>query len=182
MKKNFGKWLRKFDIFGKKINLTTKGAETFTTTLGGVFSILFIMGLTAYGLVSFQRVWLKEVKSVQTQTVYKDPKDPATQLDLTNTNFKFGFGFKDLVPPQIGSLQALYIVANKTSNEKSIQELPLSICDKSLGFEQTYNLMCLDDEHYKKDPLVLRGNLYTDEFRYIEILFLPCSENSQAEV
>ena len=98
MKTNFGRWLRKFDIFGKKINLTTKGAETFTTTLGGVFSILFMIGLAAYGILSFQRVWLNEVKSVQTQTVYKDPNDSTSMLDLYKTNFKFGFGFKDLVP------------------------------------------------------------------------------------
>ena len=114
MKIKFGKWLRRFDIFGKKINLTTKGAETFRTTLGGVFSILFIIGLAAYGIVSFQRVWLKEVKSVQTQTVYKDPADPTSTLDLQNSNFKFGFGFKDLVPREIGTLKALHKVVNKT--------------------------------------------------------------------
>ncbi len=53
MKTKFGKWLRKFDIFGKKINLTTKGNETFTTTLGGVVSVLFIIGLSIYGISSF---------------------------------------------------------------------------------------------------------------------------------
>ena len=118
MKTKFSKWLRRFDIFGKKINLTTKGAETFNTTLGGIFSILFMIGLATYGIVSFQRVWLKEVKSVQTQTVYKDPSDPLSILDLQNTNFKFGFGFKDLVPQEIGTLKAMYKVVNTTSHIK----------------------------------------------------------------
>jgi hypothetical protein len=131
----FGKWLRRFDIFGKKVNLTTKGLETFKTTLGGIFSILFMIGIASYGITSFQRVWHKQVKSIQTQTVYKDPTDPASKLDLLNTNFKFGFGFKDLVPPEIGSLKVLYQEANKTSRSNFTKELPFNRCDKSFGFD-----------------------------------------------
>ena len=146
MRFNFGKWLRRFDIFGKKINLTTQGAETFKTTLGGIFSILFVIGIATYGITSSQRVWYKQVKSVQTQTVYKDPSDPASKLDLLNTNFRFGFGFKDLVPAEIGSLQVLYQVSNRTSQTKTTRQLPLSICNKSLGFDSSVKLMCLDDQ------------------------------------
>ena len=42
--------------------------------------------------------------------------------------------------------------------------------------------MCLDEKQYEKDSLLLRGNFFTEEFRYIEILFLPCQENTQKVV
>ena len=42
--------------------------------------------------------------------------------------------------------------------------------------------MCLDEEQNGEDSLLLKGNFFTEEFRYIEILFLPCRENIQTEV
>jgi hypothetical protein len=79
-------------------------------------------------------------------------------------------------------LKAKYIVHNKKSNSKVKHELSLKVCSQDIGFEKTFNLLCLDDENLQKDSLILKGNFFSDDFRYIEILFLPCNENILAEV
>lgn len=45
-----GLGLDKFDMFGKQIYLTHDGDEVFKTRFGGLLSILFWIGMLAYGI------------------------------------------------------------------------------------------------------------------------------------
>lgn len=48
---------KNIDIFGKGISLTFKGDDTIKTSVGTIFSALFIIGMFIKVLLDFQTVW-----------------------------------------------------------------------------------------------------------------------------
>ena len=46
-------WIREKDIFGVPVQLTYKGSSSYTTLVGGVSSIIFIVSFATYAIWTF---------------------------------------------------------------------------------------------------------------------------------
>lgn len=66
MKKGFIHYLKKVDIFGKRVYLTHETKEKYNTVYGSIISICFILGLFGYGLALCVDVWNNVVVSTST--------------------------------------------------------------------------------------------------------------------
>ena len=45
--------LKKFDNYGKAITLNFKGEDTFKTNVGGLLSLLLMIGTSAFAVIKF---------------------------------------------------------------------------------------------------------------------------------
>ena len=100
----FTSLLKDADIFGKKVNLTHQGSETYNTTKGGCLSILFLLSLFGFGVSKLVEVWTYKIQSISTHEDFNTLDDPDYHIDLMSKEFNFAIGFKDHLPMEIGHL------------------------------------------------------------------------------
>jgi hypothetical protein len=57
LRSNFWSAAKFFDIFGRRISLTIKGEPKIKTSVGTIFSLLFMIGMMIKILFDFRTVW-----------------------------------------------------------------------------------------------------------------------------
>jgi hypothetical protein len=85
--------LKTVDIFGREITLTYAGERKFKTEIGGVFSIVSLLIVFAFGLSSIFKVAKNEMTSFASQLKFLYP-DEHNKLgfDLGNVGFQAAYG------------------------------------------------------------------------------------------
>ena len=92
------------DLFGKRIQLTHEGKEVYKNNLGATCSIIYLIIILVYSLVSLAKVWRGEIKSVTYQTAFIDLNVENQIVSIDEVNLKFAVGFNDYLPANIGKI------------------------------------------------------------------------------
>ena len=66
----------------------------YKTPGGGIVSIMFFIGLLAYGLSLFADIWAYKIRAISTYTSFKSRNDNSFNLELGDSDFNFAIGFK----------------------------------------------------------------------------------------
>lgn len=166
--------VKNLDIFGKNITLTYRGKENYKTAFGSYLSIIFFIVLLSKGLTDFSSIWSGHIESVSTQVVFSDPdefeRDKITINRETIKHQEFGFGFADVLPPEIGEISVVHNqIKNKTRVETTIKT---KTCESN-GFRSKMN--CIDLSETPDDfSISLQGNHFSEVFSYLKVTFISC--------
>ena len=129
MQMKLSTFIRKFDIFGKRVFLNYKGDQKFRTPFGGVLGICFIIFIVTYSLIKFQAVWNDTVTSIVVETMPVSQDGVDDTLYFSDTDFKIAVGMSQDLPSSIGSISASMIKI--IDGVKSEIQIPLVFCDRS---------------------------------------------------
>jgi hypothetical protein len=152
------------------------------------------MVMLAFSTYRFRRFILKEDPNVSRQNLLRNLDNPTEFLTPSDYGLEFAIGIGKPIEPEYGSLVANLMsfdyLEDKSINSKiprkrikTKTQLDMVPCgfDYFKGFDPAKidmynipNLMCIKD----RENFTVRGDYYSEEFRYIEIRLFRCDKNS----
>jgi hypothetical protein len=118
-KKSFWRHLKKFDIFGKNIQLTYAGKEAVSTSVGTVLSLVFMSIIFAIAVYDFKKIWNADTSSIITQLNYITDEENLS-INIKLSDLSFGFGFEDDLPASVGNLKLSYVNSIAGANSTNV--------------------------------------------------------------
>ena len=177
MKNKKCKILKKFDLFSLPFNFTYEKEDKYSTRIGGVFTILFVLVIVVYLIIQFipfakrdnyDLVYLEENKD-QTDILElkKSKNDLAYRLEYKN-NYNSGFTCEDLLDVQINHL---YSEKDEISGKRNKTYTNINTYDCNI--KKFINVNKSHESVYKclNQPDKPIRNVYNDNnFTYYEII------------
>lgn len=168
-------FLRRLDYFGVNQTFRVNAREKYTSRLGGIVFLSYIVFALAFSFYSFKSYVNKEIK---TAILSQQIIIPASDLNLKKLNFALAFGIvfdnNGTVASDKLSKYFDYTInyVAITNNTKSKAKLILTECDQ-FDFPQIdsniFKLQALDTYRCLNDTNYTIGGIYTDTtFKYIE--------------
>jgi hypothetical protein len=116
-------------------------------------------------------VWSGAIKSVGSLTTFSDTEKDALEISPEDLA-KFGFGFEDELPKDIGKIEFSYNQIESGKIKTTVVQNS-DLCDDKnfeFGHHPFSSLYCIDETR----PLTVSGTYFSQNFKYLKFEFLPC--------
>lgn len=159
------------DLFKKEINMTYRGNEYLTTCFGATMTLIFVVFILTYSLISFTQLLKDPIRSISR---YEEPDE--FQTVEVNEGLNCAFGFMKPLPPEIGVIRFRHnewVEGPNGNKERASHEVPTVKCD---GLEET-GMRCIDfeSEELKNRSIEIRGTFHAKDFLFLQMEFVPCT-------
>jgi hypothetical protein len=160
------------DLFKKEINMTYRGNEYLSTCLGATMTLIFLVFILTYSLISFTQLLKDPIRSISR---YEEP-DLFQSVEV-DEGLNCAFGFMKPLSPEIGVIRFLYnewIEGPDGNKEMAVHDIPTVECE---GLEET-GMQCIDfdSEELKNRKIELRGTFHAKDFLFLQMQFVPCTQ------
>ena len=185
------KFIKYFDTYGKEPKLYYNGAEKYTSTIGGLFSILYGLIYLTYLLYKFIKFFKKTDFMFYDTFSYKENDPPSIQL--SRNNFYGGFALENattydpIIDETIYYPKAFFKIRDRrgATNWREISSEPIELVRCNISnfgefFQNKFkdiklnNLYCL-----KEVNQTLMGHFSYDVYSYFYIQFFPCKNTTE---
>ena len=182
------KCLKKFDKFGKEVNLYYEGNEKRTSWIGFILSIIYVFLYFLFFLYKLVRMFNKVDVSVYDTFPYFE-KPPS--INLTNNNFYVGFGLEHpetydyIIDTTIYYAKAFFREGKRKGGkwEWEIKDVDIERCKiENFGesFREKFQNNSLDNLYCLKDiNKTLYGHFSYDTYSLFFIQLFPCKNNTE---
>ena len=185
------KFIKYFDTYGKEPKLYYNGAEKYTSTIGGLFSILYGLIYLTYLLYKLIKFFKKTDFMFYDTFSYKENDPPSIQL--SRNNFYGGFALENattydpIIDETIYYPKAFFKIRDRrgATNWREISSEPIELVRCNISnfgefFQNKFkdiklnNLYCL-----KEVNQTLMGHFSYDVYSYFYIQFFPCKNTTE---
>eukprot|EP00347_Sterkiella_histriomuscorum_P004038 403361982 len=181
------------DAFGHPINFTYKHNDSFKSQIGGVFTLLFRMGIMVYFLLEISSVFQKK-STIQNLTYIKNLSIDKTETILDSSNFDIAlnmFMSNDTVRNNLSKYFKIQIRAttnewiNATAYDERFVDFNLSMCDRSrfAGLEKEADNLGIYDTFLCPENFnfTLQGSFASQKNSYISVQIWRCEKTISNE-
>eukprot|EP00347_Sterkiella_histriomuscorum_P023350 403334981 len=186
-------FLRKMDVFGHPITFTYKHNDSFKSSIGGVFTLLFRIGILVYFLIEISSVFQKK-STIQNSTYIRNLSVDKTQTNLDPSNFDIAvsmFMYNETVKNNLSKYFKIQIRAttnewiNATAYDERFVDFNLSICDRSrfAGIEKEAESLGVYDSFLCPENFnfTLQGSFAANKNSYISVQIWKCEKTISNE-
>ena len=171
--------VKEYDMYGKEINFTYKGDQTYNTFVGGLTSIsIFVMSFI-YAYLLFNIMISNSNSAKSTNKLVKNLGKNDTRLVLNETNFSIAFSLDDrgsnlLSDQSLLTIELLQYVWEKNSEgvyQVQTQEVPLVQGGEQYFNFDTEEVITNSIDRYlcpETNIFELQGNSISERYSYIE--------------
>ena len=178
-------FLKKIDLFGKPITFTFENRDSFNSNIGGIFTIILVMGLLGLFVSEMINVFGRLKPSVTTTTHQVPIINNPESIDLgMDSSFDFAFGIFNedginiMNNPLYTEVRLTLATINHTfegglrKENKTLETIKYDKCDRNitgLAAHQTLrfnlsNYYCPQNKSY-----AIKGSYYSDEYKYVKL-------------
>ncbi|CDW71369.1 UNKNOWN [Stylonychia lemnae] len=191
---SFKSRVKSIDIYGKKINLSYKGDDSFKTLPGAFSSLIVIFILLAY--FAFRSyVLLSKSNPYLSKPTFLRHLLSEGEFKAMDYGFDIAFGINQELDPSIGHYQVnqvrYYYIDKYDANGNQIRikdRIPLEVqrCGQEhFNYENQREILMYNIDDYQcivRKNISLEGNFYSSKFSYIEIKLQKCQNSLNSKI
>eukprot|EP00347_Sterkiella_histriomuscorum_P017330 403349798 len=171
------------DLYGKSVQLTYKGQETYKSMVGASISFIIICTLFSYLVFKINVLFTKNDTKLAKKSFFLDlDSDDLKEMDIGEGGFDFSFGMNNDLDPKYGTfvVNQVEVVYDPATNKGVKYRTPIAFAkceDKYFNFPNQEKVKLYGIQRYlcpTKKQYMLKGNYYSKQFKYVEIRLRRC--------